>query len=259
MIKFNNLIKTETYIELDAEDGGKMFMPASATIFVDDNSNAISVKTTGSRKTIGYVVSGGTPPVPPVPPTPTIDGKWKATYNDGHVESAECGSSTEIVWNEIHDEKNVTSIEIGDCVTDIGSFGHCSGLTSVAVGTGVTSVGVQCFYECVNLKRFNSNDDGECNIPSGFISVGPTSFYKCTSFTHINIPDTVTSIGAGAFRLCSGLASITCLAVTPPTLANNIAFHDTNDCPIYVPAESVDAYKSATNWSTYADRIQAIP
>ena len=35
-------------------------------------------------------------------------------------------------------------------------------------------------------------------------------------------------------------------------------FNDTNDCPIYVPSESVEAYKAATNWSYYASRIQAI-
>ena len=28
---------------------------------------------------------------------------------------------------------------------------------------------------------------------------------------------------------------------------------------IYVPADLVDSYKSATNWSTYADKIFAIP
>jgi len=36
------------------------------------------------------------------------------------------------------------------------------------------------------------------------------------------------------------------------------AFDSTNNCQIYVPAASVDAYKAATNWSSYASRIQAI-
>jgi hypothetical protein len=51
---------------------------------------------------------------------------------------------------------------------------------------------------------------------------------------------------------------VTVNAITPPTLGSN-AFDSTNNCPIYVPAESVNTYKSATNWSTYADRIQAMP
>jgi len=41
-------------------------------------------------------------------------------------------------------------------------------------------------------------------------------------------------------------------------LGNN-AFYATNNCPIYVPAASVNAYKTATNWKSYASRIQAIP
>jgi hypothetical protein len=41
-------------------------------------------------------------------------------------------------------------------------------------------------------------------------------------------------------------------------LGNN-AFYNTNNCPIYVPSASVNAYKSASGWSTYASRIQAIP
>ena len=52
-MKINSITKTETYIQLDCADNVQMLMPASATIFVDE-SDSISVKTTGSRKTIGY-------------------------------------------------------------------------------------------------------------------------------------------------------------------------------------------------------------
>jgi hypothetical protein len=48
------------------------------------------------------------------------------------------------------------------------------------------------------------------------------------------------------------------LAVNPPTISGYEHFYETNDCPIYVPLESVDAYKSAAGWSDYADRIQGI-
>jgi len=42
-------------------------------------------------------------------------------------------------------------------------------------------------------------------------------------------------------------------------LANVNAFNSTNDCPIYVPSESVEVYKAADNWSSLSSRIQAIP
>ena len=60
------------------------------------------------------------------------------------------------------------------------------------------------------------------------------------------------------FYNCTSLTSVTIEATTPPTLGNNV-FYNTNECPIYVPSESVEIYKAANGWSNYASRIQAIP
>ena len=59
-----------------------------------------------------------------------------------------------------------------------------------------------------------------------------------------------------AFDNCSSLTSITVNATTPPYLGSS-AFEGST-CPIYVPAESVNAYKSAYSWIDYASRIQPI-
>ena len=72
------------------------------------------------------------------------------------------------------------------------------------------------------------------------------------------IPNGVTTIEDYAFYQCSSLTSITVNATTPPTLGGENCFDNTNNCQIYVPAGSVNAYKTATNWSEYASRIQAI-
>ena len=63
----------------------------------------------------------------------------------------------------------------------------------------------------------------------------------------------------GVFYNCTALTSVTVNAIDPPTLSN-MAFDNTNNCPIYVPASAVDEYKesTATGWSDYASRIQAI-
>ena len=104
---------------------------------------------------------------------------------------------------------------------------QCSGLTSIDIPNSVTTIGVQAFFKCSGLTS--------CTIGSG-----------------------VTSIGSSAFTQCSGLTSIISNATQPPTLGSG-AFDSTNNSPIYVPSDSVNAYKAATNWKDYKSRIQAIP
>lgn len=83
-----------------------------------------------------------------------------------------------------------------------------------------------------------------------------SAFYYCDSLSSVTIGSGVTSIEQSAFGHISNLASVTIYAIVPPTLGAFV-FSSTNNCPIYVPAESVSAYQSA--WSEYASRIQPIP
>jgi len=70
----------------------------------------------------------------------------------------------------------------------------------------------------------------------------------------------VTSIGASAFNGCYGMSEYHFKPTTPPTLANSNAFSTIpSDCIIYVPQGSLNAYKTATNWSTYASHMQEEP
>ena len=86
------------------------------------------------------------------------------------------------------------------------------------------------------------------------LSIGNRAFEKCGTLASIDIPECVTSIGESALADCTGLTSITSSSAIPPTGASDM-FSNTNDCPIYVPIGSVDAYKEAPFWSDYADRI----
>lgn len=92
----------------------------------------------------------------------------------------------------------------------------------------------------------------------GVTSIGSYAFSGCSGLTSVTIGNGVTSIGKFAFYDCHALTNITITATTPPTLANVNAFNNKNNCPIYVPAASVEAYKAATNWTSLADRIFAI-
>lgn len=155
-----------------------------------------------------------------------------------------------------------------------GAFYNCSMLDTIVLPNNITSIEGYAFYNCSNLNSIN--------IPSGVTSIGNYAFEGCTGLTSVTISDSVTSIGYAAFSHCTGLTSITigsgvtsiatyafasCTsltgitikATTPPTLSNSNAFNSTNSCPIYVPAGSVSAYQTATNWSSLSSRIQAIP
>ena len=105
----------------------------------------------------------------------------------------------------------------------------------------------------ITLTGLLSVEIGNC-----VTSIGAAAFYRCSGLTSIDIPSGVTSIGNYAFQYCTSLTSVTVNPTTPPSLGYFV-FDNTNYCPIYVPSASVNAYKSASGWSTYASRIQAIP
>ena len=94
-------------------------------------------------------------------------------------------------------------------------------------------------------------------INNGVTSIGAEAFRGCSGLTIVTIPNSVTSIGNDAFRACYGLTSVTCVRETPASLGNNVFYNTHANLKIYVPAGSVADYKAA--WTAYADKIKAIP
>ena len=92
-------------------------------------------------------------------------------------------------------------------------------------------------------------------IPADISEVSSATFINCKSITSITLHENITKIGLSAFAGCTNVTAITSLAVKPPRLWGD-AFKDIPaTCPIYVPAESVEAYKA--DWSARKDYIQA--
>ena len=170
--------------------------------------------------------------------------------------------------------KGLTEVSFPNA-TSIGkyAFQSCSKLTSISFPVA-TSIGSNGFYNCTSLTSVS--------FPNATI-IGSNGFYNCTSLTSVSFPN-ATIIGMRAFQGCSGLtevsfpnvtmiysnafqscSSLTTIYVgtntsTVCTLSSTNAFGNcTNLANIYVPSSLVDSYKSATNWSSFADKIVAVP
>ena len=162
---------------------------------------------------------------------------------------------TELADSSFSDCGYLSSIIIPDTVTTIGaySFYYCSNLTNVVLGDGLVTLCDTAFGGCYNLSI-------ELVIPDAVTTISRAAFGGCSSiWGNVVIPNGVTTIGEFAFSGCSDIESITIKATTPPVLGDNCFRECSSLTTIYVPAESVEDYKSATIWSEYADRIQAIP
>lgn len=147
----------------------------------------------------------------------------------------------------------IVSLNIPDSVTTLstGSFSYCTSLTGVTFGSGITSIGESAFSSDTNLTNVA--------IPDSVTSIGNNAFYTCSNITGVTIGSGITSIGKTVFRgINRRTTGVTIAAATPPIIPDGVAnfpFYDST-YPIYVPCDSVSAYQSETNWSSYASRIQ---
>ena len=146
------------------------------------------------------------------------------------------GQSVTTIGREAFDYCSaLTSINIPESVTTIGeeAFDSCRSLTSITLPESVTYIGSGVFSGCgaltsivVDLGNASYDSRDNCNaiietstnrllvgckstvIPSTVTSIGYGAFKGCTGLTSITIPNSVTTIGSSAFSGCTGLTSI---------------------------------------------------
>jgi len=121
------------------------------------------------------------------------------------------------------------------------------------VNSKCTTIPSKCFS---NLKKYT-----DLYIPDNFTTIAYGAFGGgdvTKKLKRIYIGTGITSIGDRAFSSSHNLVEVVIKAITPPTLHQD-AFKDCSDnFKIYVPKASVEAYKAASVWSGFADRIFGI-
>ena len=210
------------------------YKPIGCTIYVPMESveayKAASYWSSYADDIVGYNFENGVV----VPNTPPNNEIWYTSTDGNAVEpilthtigSAVIESFKEnIISNNYQDGKGVIVFE--DDVTEVGyaAFNGCSKLLTINLSTTVETIGNYTFYNCTNLS-------------------------------HITLPDNITYIGGYAFCGCSNLCEVYCESAIPPTGNNDMFDGNASGRKIYVPMESVEAYKSASYWSDYASSIE---
>ena len=112
-------------------------------------------------------------------------------------------SNDEIGEYAFHDCSGLTSLTLPAGITSISdcAFEGCSGLTSLTLPAGITSIGCRAFYWCSGLTNLT--------LPDGITSIGSGAFNGCSGLTSLILPAGITSISDCAFAYCSGLTSLT--------------------------------------------------
>ena len=172
--------------------------------------------------------------------------------------------------------RNLSGEYINDTVTDIGTYAFegCVSLTSVNFPSAI-NIKNSAFSYCTVLT--------DAHFPK-VINIGNTAFSDCSNLINIDLPEAA-FIGYAAFNRCSNLDRIdlpkatsiadrafySCSNLHTLILRNEEGICDLAgasvfvDTPIasgtgfiYVPSSLINTYKSATNWSTYANRFRTI-
>ena len=169
--------------------------------------------------------------------------------------------------------KNTT---IPNSVTSIGvaAFYECSGLTSITIPNSVTSIGGGAFQSCSGLTQVTLNSNAiasksysssstlgnifgsqvkEYVLGDDVTSIGSYAFYNCADLTNITIGCSVESIEDYAFASIPKLEKIYCYS-SNVTTATRTSFENSylDYVTLYVPASSLDTYKSTAPWKNAA-------
>lgn len=190
-------------------------------------------------------------PVPDVSYTALLDGTISGVLADDKV--------TYLRYAAFHNCTNLTQISLPNCVEAYAgyTFNNCRNVQTIDLPN------LEAITESASRVFFGMRAVREINLPNLITAPAMNAtFSMCVSVEKINLPKLGgTTIQALAFNNCYKLHTLVLGGDTRIELANTNAFSNagietTSGLSIYVPDNLVDTYKTATNWSAYADKIK---
>ena len=159
---------------------------------------------------------------------------------------------TKVRYRALYKRESLISIDLPKCTTvDEYAFENCTSLENVNLPE-CTTVDMNAFSHCEKLQNVNIP---KCTIIESF------TFEYC-NFKKIDL-NVVEKIGYGAFKNCKLLECVKLLNTeTVCVLVDKRAFRETliesGNGYIYVPDKLIEQYKTATNWSVFANQIKPL-
>ena len=129
---------------------------------------------------------------------------WTSFNNCNTLTSVTIGDGITNIENAFYGCQNLEKVTLmGNTLTSIGSqaFSDCNKLTNITIGNSITTIGSYAFEYCESLTSLT--------IPASVTSIDEYAFSGCNNLTEIVVPDSVTYIGSRAFYRCNNLTNIT--------------------------------------------------
>jgi hypothetical protein len=129
------------------------------------------------------------------------------------------------------------------------AFARCDSISSVTLSPLVTSIEAETFMGCSSISILD--------IPLTIKTIGNDAYRNCIGLTSLTIPSSVLLIGESAFSDCTNLSSVSVSSTTPINLSSLwFVFFHSNNCALYVPKGSKNAYSIATIWKDFYTIIE---
>lgn len=142
---------------------------------------------------------------------------------------------------------NLLNVIWNENLNYIGSTAFCNNdFEEISIPGNVATIDHHCFETCRLLKKVEFQE--------GITKVGGYCFLYCVKLSKVILPSTITELGY-IFPQCYSLKDVYVKAMIPPVLSSDVfGSVNLNQLSIWVPRESVEAYKE--KWSTYKDNIK---